>query len=81
MPTPVYGIFEGGGAKGLAHIAGVEAAERNGLEFIGVAGASAGRLSLHSWRLVMEQEIYLIQIIPLRIFSTDIKFRLYRLSA
>jgi len=44
MGIPVYGIFEGGGAKGLAHIAGVAAAERNNLEFIGVAGASAGAL-------------------------------------
>jgi NTE family protein len=44
MPTPIYGIFEGGGAKGLAHVAGVAAAERNELEFIGVAGASAGAL-------------------------------------
>ena len=44
MPAPVYGIFEGGGAKGLGHIAALKAAERNDLEFIGVAGASAGAL-------------------------------------
>lgn len=44
MSTPIYAIFEGGGAKGLAHVAGVAAAERNELEFIGVAGASAGAL-------------------------------------
>lgn len=44
MPTPVYGIFEGGGAKGLGHVAALKAAERNDLEFIGVAGASAGAL-------------------------------------
>ncbi|MDE1148371.1 MAG: patatin-like phospholipase family protein [Azospirillaceae bacterium] len=44
MVTAVYGIFEGGGAKGIAHIAGVKAAERSDLEFIGVAGASAGAL-------------------------------------
>lgn len=44
MALPAYGIFEGGGAKGLAHIAGAAAAERNGLQFIGVAGASAGAL-------------------------------------
>src|SRR5260370_21545298 len=44
MPTPVYGIFEGGGAKGLGHIAGLKAAEMNDLDFIGVAGASAGAL-------------------------------------
>ena len=44
MAVPVYGIFEGGGAKGIAHVAGVKAAEDTGLEFIGVAGASAGAL-------------------------------------
>lgn len=44
MTTPIYAIFEGGGAKGLAHVAGVAAAELNELEFIGVAGASAGAL-------------------------------------
>lgn len=44
MPTPVYGIFEGGGAKGLGHIAALKAVERNDLELIGVAGASAGAL-------------------------------------
>jgi NTE family protein len=42
MTTPIYGIFEGGGAKGLAHIAGIKAAHHYDLEFIGVAGASAG---------------------------------------
>lgn len=44
MATPVYGIFEGGGAKGLGHVAALKAAERNDLEFVGVAGASAGAL-------------------------------------
>ena len=44
MKKPVYGIFEGGGAKGIGHIAGLKAAEDAGLEFIGVAGASAGAL-------------------------------------
>lgn len=44
MSTAAYGIFEGGGAKGLAHVAGIAAAEKNDIEFIGVAGASAGAL-------------------------------------
>ena len=44
MATPVYGIFEGGGAKGIGHIAGVKAAESRDFEFIGVDGASAGAL-------------------------------------
>ncbi|MDO9411591.1 MAG: patatin-like phospholipase family protein [Pseudolabrys sp.] len=44
MPIPAYGIFEGGGAKGLGHVAALAAAEANEVEFIGVAGASAGAL-------------------------------------
>lgn len=44
MVLPVYGIFEGGGAKGIGHIAALKAAERADLDFIGVAGASAGAL-------------------------------------
>lgn len=44
VPIPAYGIFEGGGAKGLGHVAAVAAAEANDVEFIGVAGASAGAL-------------------------------------
>lgn len=42
MPIPIYAIFEGGGAKGIAHIAAVKACEAHDLEIIGVAGASAG---------------------------------------
>lgn len=38
----VYAIFEGGGAKGIAHLGAVEAVNRLGLTFAGVAGASAG---------------------------------------
>ena len=41
---PVYGIFEGGGAKGIGHIAGLKAAENTNLDFIGVAGALSGCL-------------------------------------
>jgi NTE family protein len=39
-----YGIFEGGGAKGLAHVAAVAEAQNLGIQFAGVAGASAGAL-------------------------------------
>ncbi|UFP95815.1 patatin-like phospholipase family protein [Gloeobacter morelensis] len=39
-----FGIFEGGGAKGLAHIAALKQAEVLGIEFVGVAGASAGSI-------------------------------------
>ena len=42
MPRPVFAIFEGGGAKGIAHLGAAEAALSEGLEFIGVAGTSAG---------------------------------------
>ena len=39
-----FGIFEGGGGKGLAHVGALRCAEANGIEFIGVAGASAGAI-------------------------------------
>jgi predicted acylesterase/phospholipase RssA len=44
MPNPrlIYAIFEGGGAKGIAHLGAVEAVEKLNLAFAGVAGASAG---------------------------------------
>lgn len=38
----IYGIFEGGGAKGIAHLGAVAAVEKLGMHFAGVAGASAG---------------------------------------
>lgn len=39
-----FAIFEGGGAKGLAHVGALKAAEEQHLEFLGVAGASAGAI-------------------------------------
>ncbi len=39
---PIFAIFEGGGAKGVAHIGAVKAAETMGFTFVGLAGASAG---------------------------------------
>jgi NTE family protein len=41
--TKAFGIFEGGGAKGLAHAGALKAAEDR-FEFIGVAGTSAGAI-------------------------------------
>lgn len=41
---PIFAIFEGGGAKGVAHVGALQAAQDNGLEIVGVAGASAGAL-------------------------------------
>lgn len=38
----VFAIFEGGGAKGISHVGALRAAELNKIEFVGVAGASAG---------------------------------------
>lgn len=40
---PIFAIFEGGGAKGVAHVGAVAAAERD-FFFVGVAGASAGAI-------------------------------------
>lgn len=46
MPQrPIFAIFEGGGAKGVAHVGAVAACERNDFYFVGVAGASAGALA------------------------------------
>jgi NTE family protein len=42
--TACFAIFEGGGAKGLAHVGAIKAAEEANLEFVGVAGASAGSI-------------------------------------
>ncbi|WP_313552984.1 patatin-like phospholipase family protein [Brevundimonas sp.] len=42
---PIFAIFEGGGAKGVAHVGALEAIKANGLEIIGVAGTSAGALA------------------------------------
>lgn len=39
-----YAIFEGGGAKGLAHVGALAAAEEREIAFKGVAGASAGAI-------------------------------------
>lgn len=38
-----FGIFEGGGAKGLAHVGALKAIE-NRVQFIGVSGSSAGAI-------------------------------------
>src|ERR1700737_1357633 len=40
-----YGIFEGGGAKGYAHVGALKAAEERGIEFRAVAGTSIGAVS------------------------------------
>jgi NTE family protein len=39
-----FAIFEGGGAKGIAHVGALRACEDYGIEFCGVAGASAGAI-------------------------------------
>jgi predicted acylesterase/phospholipase RssA/FMN phosphatase YigB (HAD superfamily) len=39
-----YGIFEGGGAKGLAHVGALKACEERKISFKGVAGTSAGAI-------------------------------------
>jgi len=42
--TQAFGIFEGGGGKGLAHVGALSCAEKNNIDFVGVAGASAGAI-------------------------------------
>jgi NTE family protein len=39
-----FGIFEGGGAKGIAHIGALKATEERQVRFLGVAGTSAGAI-------------------------------------
>lgn len=41
---PIFAIFEGGGAKGIAHVGALQAIQDNNLEIVGVAGTSAGAL-------------------------------------
>jgi NTE family protein len=43
VSIPIFAIFEGGGAKGVAHVGAVAACERD-FYFVGVAGASAGAI-------------------------------------
>jgi predicted acylesterase/phospholipase RssA len=40
-----FGIFEGGGVRGLAHIGALKATEEWKVNFIGVAGTSAGAIA------------------------------------
>ena len=41
---PIFAIFEGGGAKGIAHVGALKALEANNFQLAGVAGTSAGAL-------------------------------------
>jgi predicted acylesterase/phospholipase RssA len=41
---PMFAIFEGGGARGVAHVGAMDAIAANYLEIIGVGGTSAGAL-------------------------------------
>jgi len=41
---PIFAIFEGGGARGIAHVGAYAAADELQFEFVGVAGASAGAI-------------------------------------
>jgi len=41
---PAYLVFEGGGARGVAHVGALQAVEDNGFTIVGVAGTSAGAL-------------------------------------
>jgi len=43
MAIPIFAIFQGGGARGIAHIGAVAACEKD-FYFVGVAGTSAGAI-------------------------------------
>jgi NTE family protein len=59
MPNPIeaYGVFEGGGVKGIALVGALKAAEERGIKFRAVAGTSAGAIvsSLHAAGYTVEQ--------------------------
>ncbi|NDJ55164.1 MAG: hypothetical protein GYB68_19000, partial [Chloroflexi bacterium] len=42
--THVFGVFEGGGAKGLGHVGAYSACHKQGIRFLGVSGTSAGSI-------------------------------------
>ncbi len=42
MTDRCYCVFEGGGAKGIAHVGALAALEESGLDLCGFAGTSAG---------------------------------------
>ena len=44
MSTEAYGIFQGGGAKGYAHVGALKAAEERDIKFVRIAGTSAGAI-------------------------------------
>lgn len=44
MPSRCYCVFEGGGAKGIAHVGVLRALERSGLDLVGFSGTSAGAI-------------------------------------
>jgi NTE family protein len=45
QPQYVFGLFEGGGAKGVAYAGIIEACERQGIRFEGACGVSAGAIA------------------------------------
>src|ERR1700710_2876498 len=45
QPQYVFGLFEGGGAKGVAYAGILEACERHAIRFEGACGASAGSIA------------------------------------
>lgn len=44
VPLFTYAVFEGGGAKGLAHVGALKACENRNIVFIGAAGTSSGSM-------------------------------------
>lgn len=45
ITTRCYGVFQGGGARGIAYVGALKACKQNGLWFKSVAGASAGAIT------------------------------------
>ncbi len=68
-----FGIFEGGGAKGLAHVGALSALEERGVKFKGVAGTSAGAIvaALVGAGYSSEEMFVPDPVKPTGIFTTD----------
>lgn len=68
-----FGIFEGGGAKGLAHVGALRALEERGVNFIGIAGTSAGAIvaALVGARYKSEEMFDPVSKKPTGVFTTD----------
>jgi len=76
-----FGIFEGGGAKGLAHVGALKAIDSR-VEFIGVAGSSAGAVVAALVAAGYKaDELFLAQSNPIGALEFDYRKRLFGVTS